>query len=216
MAMMTFARWFTAMNLRPDSGRLAKSAAIVTLGLLTFASGCTTVQQQGTGSSYLIVDDLNAASGAAPTQFGGLLQSDVQTKGGVFEDPGQVTLSLALKDPGSSDTPTSPTTANFITVTRYHVDFVRADGRNTQGVDVPFSFDGAMTVTVGNQSGTASFTLVRAQSKLEAPLLALVTNGSVISTIANITFYGTDQTGRAVSVTASIGVNFANWADPSS
>jgi hypothetical protein len=212
MAMMTFARWFTAMNLRPDSGRLAKSAAIVTLGLLTFASGCTKVQQQGTGSSYLIVDDLNAASGATPTQFGGLLQSDVQTKGGVFEDPGEVTLSLALKDPGSSDTPTSPTTANFITITRYHVDFVRADGRNTQGVDVPFSFDGAMTVTVGNQSGTASF----AQSKLEAPLLALVTNGSVISTIANITFYGTDQTGRAVSVTASIGVNFANWADPSS
>ena len=214
--MITFARWFTAMNLRPDSGRLAKSAAIVTLGLLTFASGCTKVQQQGTGSSYLIVDQIQAASGATPSQFGGFLQSDVLTKGSIFEDPGEVTLSLGLKDPGSSDSPTSPTTANFITITRYHVDYVRADGRNTQGVDVPYSFDGGVSVTVGGQSSTAAFVLVRGQSKLEAPLAALSSNGQIISTVAQVTFYGTDQTGRAVSVTASIGINFADWADPSS
>ena len=39
--------------------------------------------------------------------------------------------------------------------------------------------------------------------------------GSVlISTIANVTFYGHDQTGIPVSVTGSISVNFADWADP--
>jgi hypothetical protein len=29
-----------------------------------------------------------------------------------------------------------------------------------------------------------------------------------------VTLYGTDQTGREVSVVATISVNFADWADP--
>jgi hypothetical protein len=41
-----------------------------------------------------------------------------------------------------------------------------------------------------------------------------VSNPIVISTIAEITFYGHDQTGRDVSVTGRINVNFANFADP--
>ncbi len=47
-----------------------------------------------------------------------------------------------MKDPGSTASPSTPTSANFITVTRYHVKYVRTDGRNTQGVDVPYEFDG--------------------------------------------------------------------------
>ncbi len=76
----------------------------------------------------------------------------------------------------------------------------------------------AITATVGGGETTVSFVLVRVQAKLEAPLAALANHGGagVISTIANITFYGTDQTGRAVSVTGSISVNFADWADPAS
>jgi hypothetical protein len=39
-------------------------------------------------------------------------------------------------------------------------------------------------------------------------------NGAlVISTIADVTFFGKDQTGRDVTVTGSISVNFADWAD---
>ena len=97
------------------------------------------------------------------------------TRSTVFDDLGAGRRSAsALKDPGSSDSPTSPTTTNFITVTRYHVEFVRADGRNTPGVDVPFPFDGAMTVTVGAADATGGrSTLVRVQAKLEAPLTAL-------------------------------------------
>ena len=51
---------------------------------------------------------------------------------------------------------------NEITITRYHVSYRRADGRNTQGVDVPYAFDGAATATVpatGNVS--IGFELVR-------------------------------------------------------
>ncbi len=36
----------------------------------------------------------------------------------------------------------------------------------------------------------------------------------VISTIAEITFYGHDQTGREVITTGRISVHFANFGDP--
>jgi len=49
------------------------------------------------------------------------------TKGTVYEDLGQVTVSLGQKDVTS---PLSPN--NYVTITRYHVDYVRSDGRNTQ------------------------------------------------------------------------------------
>ena len=47
-----------------------------------------------------------------------------------------------------------------------------------------------------------------------APLQALRFGGGAlaISTIARVTFYGHDQTGREVSVTGNIEVNFADWA----
>ena len=46
--------------------------------------------------------------------------------------------------------------------------------------------------------------------------LAALTGALAISTIATVTFYGTDQTGREVRGSANIGVNFADWADPKS
>ena len=61
---------------------------------------------------------------------------------------------------------------------------------------------------------TAGFEIVRIQAKSEAPLAALARNFVSISTIAEVTFYGRDQTGREVSVTGNISVNFANFGDP--
>jgi hypothetical protein len=178
----------------------------------------------GTASSYVQIQSLQGASGAEPDQFGGTLASDVQTLvdvtvGGqqgksptVYEDPGRVVFVLAMKDPNGLE----PTTTNFITFNRYRVTFVRADGRNTPGVDVPHPFDGAITVTVNDQPTTASLTLVRVQSKLENPLLPLVGAGGAlaISTLAQVTFYGADQTGREVVATGQISVTFADWGDP--
>jgi hypothetical protein len=83
-------------------------------------------------------------------------------------------------------------------------------------VDVPYPFDGAITLTVGTTVVSASLNLVRIQAKQEAPLQALINGGgaNVISTIARVTFWGRDQNGREVSVTGDIGVNFADWGDP--
>ena len=191
---------------------VARPALVFALAVA--AVSCGDVVTQGTGSSYLIIDRLEGAQGGAQSQtFTGVLRSDVRTKGGVFEDNGRVSLRLAMKDVTS---PTGPTSNNAITVTRYRVTYVRADGRNTPGVDVPHPFDGGLTVTVGgNANVDAVFSIVRAQAKLEAPLAALANMGGsiVISTLADVTFYGRDQTGNDVSVTGRISVNFADWAD---
>ena len=133
----------------------------------------------------------------------------------LFSDPGQVVMSLVLKDQGVPGTTAEPSALNAVTITRYQVRYRRADGRNTQGVDVPFEFDGGASVTVrdGAAISTLAITLVRAQAKLEAPLLALRNQGGqvILSTIAEITLYGTDQAGREVSVKAKIDVTFADF-----
>jgi len=180
----------------------------------TVLPGCTSQQLQGAGSSYLIVDALNASRGDAD-DFAGQLESDVIGPTGVVSDVAKIDLRLRMKDPGTTTNPSTPTSANFITVTRYHVKYVRSDGRNTQGVDVPYEFDGGATVTVrdGASISTLVITLVRASAKLEAPLLALRTQGGqvVLTTIAEVTLYGTDQAGREVSVQGKIAVTFADF-----
>ncbi|HXT70004.1 MAG TPA: hypothetical protein VN700_09635 [Vicinamibacterales bacterium] len=200
---------------RPFYARGAALALVA--GALVSAPGCTKAQLEGQSSSYLIVDSVLGARGDEPDKDAGVLDSDVVTKGSIYADIGRVTLRLGLKDPGTAQNPAVPTSANFITVTRYHVKYLRSDGRNTQGVDVPFEFDGGATVTVTGAGGELVVTLVRVQAKLESPLKALVNlGGSVaITTIAEITLYGKDQAGRDVSVKGAITVNFADFADPS-
>jgi hypothetical protein len=175
---------------------------------------------QGKGSSYLVIDQLAAAKGAKPETFDTFLQSDVVADSGVvFEDLGKVTLHIAMKDVVGNPpyTGTEPTANNMITVNRYHIDFIRSDGRNTQGVDVPYSVDGAATGTITTSQTSLVFALVPVQRKLEAPLRALRSKGGAIAimTIANVTFYGYDQAGNTVAVTGSISVNFADWPDES-
>jgi len=190
------------------------------LGLLVAVaagvSGCSSTVREGRSPAYLIVQHIEAASGAEDDDFSDELSSDVLTNGTVFEDLARATFRLGLKDIGPAGAPTSPTANNFITVNRYAVTFRRTDGRNTPGVDVPHSFEGAATVTVSSTDATMSFVIVRTQAKVESPLKELTNGGAIrtISTIADITFYGRDQVGNDVAVSGSISVNFSDWGDP--
>ena len=126
-----------------------------------------------------------------------------------FQRPGQAVLSLAAKD-----STVAPTSNNVVTITRYHIDYTRTDGRNVQGVDVPYSVDGGATGTVPT-SGTFSlpFELVQSIAKEQAPLVQLRTNPQLINTIARVTFYGKDLVGNDISVTGQIQINFGNFGD---
>lgn len=193
-------------------------AARAAIAAMAFGSAsCGDLTREGQSPAYLIIQTLEASQGHAPDEFFGALSSDVFTVvdevAGIYPDLGRVTFKLGLKDPGPSASPATPSPNNAITVNRYRVNYIRADGRNTPGVDVPYPFDGAFTVTVSDEA-SAGFTLVRLIAKEEAPLNALATSAVFIGTIAEVTFYGFDQTGREVIATGRIGVNFGNFADP--
>jgi hypothetical protein len=193
-----------------------KARAIVRFAVLVlaiFVASCTAAVKEGTGTSFLIIENLTASAGGDDEDSGFLL-SDVVTGGGVINDSGIATLRLGLKDPGPASSPTAATQNQFITIDRYHIRYVRADGRNVQGVDVPYEFDGACTVTVTTSGGSCAFLLVRHTAKREPPLAALADDRVKIETIAEITFYGKDQTGHQASVTGRILISFGDFADP--
>ena len=194
--------------IKSRAARSARPAAAAALMALLAAAGCSSTTRSGQGASYLIIDRLTMSGGNS----GGAFQSDVLSDGGVFEDTATVVLSAAMRDVTN---PNEPTTNNRITVNRYRVSFRRSDGRNTPGVDVPYAFDGATTATICTCGSTeVPFVIVRVQAKLESPLIRLRGAGGadVISTIAEVTFYGHDQTGREAQVTGLVSVNFADWA----
>jgi hypothetical protein len=196
-----------------STGTRLGSAVVLVLASVS----CGTLTRQGTSPAYLIIQSMEAARGSEVTAFGSFLLSDVVTVVDdvptTFNDIARVTFMLGLKDPGSASSPTSPTQNNWITVEQYHVRFIRADGHNIEGVDVPYAFDGGLTATVSDPV-SVGFQLVRHNAKEEAPLAALQFSPVVISTVAEITFYGHDQTGRQVSAIGRLGVNFGNFADP--
>jgi hypothetical protein len=132
----------------------------------------------------------------------------------VFNDMATVELTLVLRDPGSPASPSSPSLLNQVTVERYRVKFRRADGHNVPGVDVPYDFDSAFTMTVpANGIGEGTFQIVRHSAKEEAPLRSLRFSNDIISTIAEVTFFGRDQAGNEISATSFMGVDFGDFAD---
>ncbi len=173
------------------------------------ASSCAATGQPGQASSFVIVDSFVTASGS--TSLASDVTSSVNGIPTILEDFGVATFRLAMKDP----TITEPSNINHVTLKGYRVTFTRADGRNTQGVDVPYAFDGALTATVGASVVTVPVVLVRVQAKKESPLIALKGFGGAlaISTFADIVFYGTDQAGHDVTANARISVTFADWGD---
>jgi hypothetical protein len=182
----------------------------IAIGCAAALTSCGEAVRQGQGNSYLIITSLQGSAGGGGTA-GSQMLSDVETivdgVPSVFNDTGQAVLQLAMKDQL-----TSPSTVNSITVTQYRVEYFRTDGHNVQGVDVPYSFDGAVTVTVAGSS-TVNFTLVRHTAKQEAPLRTLRSGASPLTVIARVTFFGADQTGRGVSVSGQMEITFSNFGD---
>ena len=187
---------------------------------LQFAS-CKTpdVLEQDTTNTVVVIENMQGAAGdptGSPTDD---LQSDICSNDSftdgtctVAADFGVVEISVTLKNPIQSAT----SFFNDVTFRTYRVTFVRSDGRNTPGVDVPFPFDGAANFTVAVDAGTTtrSFVIVRDQAKLESPLAKLAFGGGalVLSVIAEVEFFGTDGAGREIAAKSFINIHFSDFA----
>ncbi len=177
----------------------------------------------GRSPAFLTINSIEITNGASQ-ESGSNLLSDVQTLveqevngqtvrvPTIFNDTAVATIGVSAKDPTAFTS-----VINSVTITRYRITFRRADGQNTPGVDVPFGWDGATSVTISiGGAGAVGFEIVRHSSKSEPPLRNLINNGGVqfIYTIAEITFFGRDQNGNEVTVTGEVDVAFSDFGDP--
>ena len=144
------------------------------------------------------------------------LISDVQTCGSVFNDDAQLSFDAVPKNP---DVALLSPGLNDLQLQTFTVHWIRTDGHQLQGVDVPYDFSGALSGTVPGQGGTtvnAVMILVRHTAKLEPPLAAMagMSGEDLLETVAQITAYGRTTSGVAVQATGYIGVTFGNFGDP--
>lgn len=196
---------------RTRLGWAALAAAVVLL------SGCNPVENASQSATLLKVVSLTGFDLKGSEQAYAL--SDVLTQDPTtgaqswIADPAKVTFSALLLDPKSIN---GASPYNDILITRYIVTFQRADGKNAQGIDVPYSFEGSMSVLVPiGTATTATFILVREVAKQEPPLLNLkdANPGDGIYATAKVDFYGHDGANKLVKATGYLSVTFANYGN---
>ncbi len=187
-------------------------ALVAVAGLL--AVGCTPdwVKQNDSPVLFLI-SDING---------GNVLSSDVSAGGLTITDSVGVTMVVRPKNHQFSTVPQIPMD---VFVDQYSVKFVRTDGHNVEGVDVPFHFSGALrtsiNVALSGEATTIGVPLVRASAKQEPPLrnfraifpttnTSPVTGRPVIQMIAEITVYAHTIAQEAISDTGRVVVEFSD------
>jgi hypothetical protein len=201
------------MTTRQNLSNVTRLAAAAVFALGTASCG-SELLRTGTSPVYLTITGIELTNGATD-ESGATLNSDVQTIVDdiptVFNDTAEVSLTVVPKNPS-----VATTAINAVTINRYRIAFRRVDGRNTPGVDVPFGWDGATSVTIpAGGTGTIGFDIVRHSSKREPPLANLAGLGGqqFIYTIAEITIWGRDQNGNELMVTGNAEVAFADFGD---
>jgi hypothetical protein len=126
-------------------------------------------------------------------------------------------VSLRLENHFKNPNVTNSGFRHDVVVERYEVHYFRSDGRNTEGVDVPFSITGNVAQEVIEESSTTlNLEVVRRQAKLEPPLTNLVVGGGaiVVTMFAEVTLHARTTTGQATNaVSARLQIDFADFAD---
>lgn len=191
-------------------------------GLLVGIGGCANTNNRDEdtrGSSLLILDSLTGQPGGDNLEEGTVLFSDVltcdedHTECSIYNDNGIPTFRNEPLDPLATGSETS--FYQDIQMYRYRVTYTRSDGRNTEGVDVPYHFDGVMdgTVDVGTGGVEIPFVIVRHVAKQERPLIDLLGVGdeSFIYTNTRVDFWGRDIAGNEHHVFGWIDIQFSDF-----
>lgn len=184
--------------------KAVRLCAVASIGLAM--AGCTPGFFKESSSQVVLL--MTAINGGTP------IQSDVElSTGGVCADFVGLRLENHFKNPSVTGTGFR----HDIVVERYEIHYVRSDGRNTQGVDVPFSVTGNVAQEViEDQTATLFLEVVRIQAKLEPPLRNLRDLGGalVITMFADVTLHARTTTREVLApVTARVQVDFADFAD---
>ncbi len=179
-----------------------------------FLASCVAKEKDSTSASFLVLNSLtgNDMDGKAGSTT---VFSDVLTNSGsIYNDNGVAEVTAQLFDPAI---PIVTPYMNVV-VDQVDVEFKRPDGRNVEGVDVPYRFIQPMNMLVEIDADVQiPFVLIRHVAKLEAPLLALreIENQSkVLQLVAKVTFHGKDVGGHRITpVSGYLSVWCANFAD---
>lgn len=188
---------------------------VLIIAALAMAS-CNASENESTSGSMLQLvsltgNDLEGKAGST-TVF-----SDVSSAGSIVNDNGVAAINAIPINPYLPANELTP--YMDVLVDQIDVEFKRADGRNVEGVDVPYRFTQPMSMlaTIGGPTVEIPFVLIRHVAKMEAPLIALRDIPSrevVLQLIAVVTIYGKDLGGHRVApVTGYISVWCANFAD---
>ncbi len=189
------------------------------LPAIYFFISCNAVENETDSSSILVVENIMGQD--IEENEANFLQSDV-----VYQDPttgaetihadiATASLSAKLLNPLSV---TGPSQYNDIMLDRYVVTYFRSDGNNTEGVNVPYSFEGQMSVNIPIDSEVGvSFVIVREVAKLEPPLINLqaARDVGVLQIHAKVEFFGHDMANKNIKATGYLDIFFANYANES-
>jgi hypothetical protein len=173
---------------------------------------CNPLEDKSKSSTFIVVENMSGKDYAGIAAS--FLQSDVvASTGTIFADVASATLRASLLDPAPI---LNPAGYSDIILDRYIVSYSRSDGKNRQGIDVPYSFEGFLTQLIkAGGTATFSFVIVREVAKMEPPLIELAkgTGEVVIQTTAKVEFYGHDLLNNRVTATGYLAIFFANYAD---
>ncbi|PYQ21400.1 MAG: hypothetical protein DMF81_15635 [Acidobacteria bacterium] len=187
--------------------------------LLAFSACVPDYVKKDRASVYLRITKVSSQSGGGNGTGGDFLNSDVTP---LFNDNAILNFDVQSKNPTISD---KLFRVNDVQLEQYEVRYFRTDGRNQEGVDVPYRITGALgTIIPAPGTGQVSIVVVRHQAKLEPPLKNLVadTAGSaqgpflggelVLTVMAEITVRGHTTAGQAVEAKGTLQINFADFA----
>ncbi|HEY2944028.1 MAG TPA: hypothetical protein VGN09_16460 [Vicinamibacteria bacterium] len=179
-------------------------ALVTVLGALAMV-GCT--PDWAKNGDALVVLLMTSINDGAP------LDSDIRiSNGNVCPD----TVSLRLENHFKNPNVTATGFRHDFTVERYEVRYFRSDGRNTEGVDVPYRISGNVAQEiVEEQAATMTLEVVRRQAKLEPPLANISgANPPVVTMFAEVTLHARTTTGTTTNpVSARLQIDFADFAD---
>ena len=153
------------------------------------------VDSSGNAADYLQSDVVNMSTGSA------VVAPDVAT----------ATIRNTTLDPNPVG---GVSQYNDVILTRYVVSYTQPNGAKAEGVDVPYSFEGALSATIPiNGQVSFAFVVVRDVAKTEPPLVQLWDGVDVLQTTAKVEFFGHDVANRDIKATGYLTIFFANYAD---